>query len=40
MDGLIDVSAEDLVDIYEFATEHAQNRMDRQALSRSADDHF
>jgi len=40
MDGLIDVSTEDLVDIYEFAVERAQSRLEKQAPSRANDDHF
>ena len=39
MDGLIDVSAEDLVDIYEFALERAQNRREKLSLSSARDDH-
>jgi CBS-domain-containing membrane protein len=39
MDGLIDVSAEDLVDIYEFALERAQSRRDKQALLSAGDDY-
>jgi CBS-domain-containing membrane protein len=39
MDGLIDVSAEDLVDIYEFALERAQSRRQQQVLSRANDDY-
>jgi CBS-domain-containing membrane protein len=39
VDGLIDVSAEDLVDIYEFALERAQSRRQQQSLSRASDDY-
>jgi hypothetical protein len=39
MDGLIDVSAEDLVDIYEFALERAQSRREKQALLSAGDDY-
>lgn len=39
MDGLIDVNAEDLVDIYEFAVERAQSRIEKQAPSTANDDH-
>ena len=38
MDGLIDVSAEDLVDIYEFALAHAQAR--KEAATSGVSKHY
>ena len=34
MDGIVDVSPEDLIDLYEFAVEHAQARKGGRAYRR------
>ena len=36
MDGIVDVNEEDLVDLYEFAVEHAQNRQDARENPKNA----